>query len=111
MLKWSFAVLALFVTPAMADSIIPRGLGHPQGSQTHWYDTGCCSQADCEPVEFGAIRETPEGYAVKYLTSRGFIAEGIVPYGSSGVRPSRDANEHACATRQRVLCVYLPFGS
>ena len=101
------ALLCLTST-SKADEYIPRGLGHPTGA-THWYDAGCCSREDCEAVEPGAITQTPEGYRVRYLTSRGFVADGIIPYGSSAIRPSRDQYEHACATTQRVLCIYLPM--
>lgn len=87
---------------------IPRGLGHPNGA-AHWYHTGCCDSRDCEPVEPGAIREVEGGYQVRYMTSRGFVAEGFLPYGHSGIRPSRDAQEHACSTVQRVLCIYIPM--
>lgn len=66
---------------------------------------------DCEPVEAGAIRQTAEGYYIKYMTSRGFVAEGFLPHGSSGIRPSRDSREHACAIAQRVICIYIPFSS
>lgn len=95
---------------ASADENLPRGLGH-NNNPAHWYDAGCCNMKDCEPVEPGAIRETPQGYYVKYLTSRGFIAEGLVPYGSSSIRPSRDEREHACSIAQRVICIYIPFSS
>lgn len=65
---------------------------------------------DCEPVEPGAITQTEFGYYVKYRTSRGFVAEGLIPFNSNAVRPSRDEREHACATTQRVLCIYVHFG-
>ncbi len=99
------------ISLASADEIIPRGLGHPQGHGAHWYDTGCCSQKDCEPVEPGAIVMTPEGYHVRYLTSRGFIAEGFITHGSSAIRQSRDSQEHACAiTSERIACIYIHMG-
>lgn len=91
-----------------ADEIIPRGLGHSSDAP-HWYETGCCDRRDCEPVEAGAITATPEGYRVRYLTSRGFIVDDAIPYGSSSIRPSRDAREHACARPGRALCIYLPM--
>jgi len=106
----ALAALALLTAPAMAQDL-PRGLGHPKGDEVHWYDGGCCSMADCEPVEPGAITAQSDGYHVRYLTSRGFVAQGVVPYNSSSIRPSRDAQEHACSTSQRILCIYLPFGS
>lgn len=96
----------IIAAKAQADEL-PRGLGHPTGSN-HWYDSGCCDKRDCEPVEPGALRRIEGGYAVRYLTSRGFIAEGTVMERTGGVRPSRDGREHACATSQRVLCVYVP---
>lgn len=104
----AFALLSLTCT-AHADGI-PRGLGHGS-NPVHWYEIGCCQIDDCEPVEPGAIRQTADGYHVRYMTSRGFVAEGIVPYGSPAIRPSRDHQEHACSTTQRILCVYLPFGA
>lgn len=97
------------IASARAGEIIPRGLGHSQPNAAHWYESGCCNRMDCEPVEAGAITATPDGYRVRYLTSRGFIADGVIPYGSSAIRPSRDAVEHACANPARVLCIYLPM--
>lgn len=119
-----FAMLSLLIAMALACLIaiialarevvgqtLPRGLGHPPGSD-HWYDSGCCSLEDCEPVESGAIVETPEGYAVRYLTSRGFVADGFIKHSDSGaVRQSKDARQHACATNQRVICIYIHFGA
>ena len=105
-----FCLLMVYLmAPAGADEVIPRGLGHPATGAVHWYEGGCCSKQDCEPVEAGAIIATPEGYRVRYLTSMGFIADGVIPYGSSSIRPSRDAREHACARPGRVLCIYLPM--
>lgn len=101
--------MVLWLMPAYADEIIPRGLGHPSTGGAHWYESGCCNKQDCEPVEAGAITATPEGYHVRYLTSRGFVADGVIPYGSSAIRPSRDSVEHACASPARVLCIYLPM--
>lgn len=103
----AFVFLAPIIA-ALADEPIPRGLGHPPGG-THWYDLGCCSMEDCEPVEPGAITQTEEGYRVRYLTSRGFIADGVIPYNSSSIRQSQDGREHACASPARVLCIYLPM--
>jgi hypothetical protein len=112
------AIVCLLVVVVLAsgyanaqETNIPRGLGHPQGGGAHWYDTGCCSMKDCEPVEPGAIVMTPEGYHVRYLTSRGWVAEGFIPHGSSAIRQSRDSQEHACAiTTERVLCIYIHMG-
>lgn len=96
---------------ASADEAIPRGLGHPKDGGVHWYDSGCCNRKDCEAVEPGAIVATRDGYQVRYLTSRGFVAEGFIPHGSSAIRPSRDAMEHACApTAERIACIYIHMG-
>lgn len=103
------AALSLGVSIGHADGYIPRGLGHPPGAN-HWYDMGCCSLSDCEPVEPGAIRLTANGYVVRYLTSRGFIAEGVIPQNSSSVRQSKDDREHACAMPSRVICIYIHMG-
>lgn len=105
-------IIVLGRQQAYADGI-PRGLGHDQNAK-HWYDSGCCSQEDCEPVEPGAVMRQPGGWKVYYLTSRGFIADGFLPDGDSGIRYSKspdDIREHACATSQRVICIYLPPGA
>lgn len=110
---WGFIVLAVLVlvfagSQAMAQEAIPRGLGHPAGNLNHWYEPNCCSLADCEPVEEGAIVETKDGYLVRYLTSRGFIAQGLVPYGAPAIRVSKDHRNHACANGQgKILCIYI----
>lgn len=112
-MKHLFAVLCFIAMASAAnaqEANIPKGLGHPNGG-VHWYDTGCCSRKDCEPVEPGAIVLTPEGYQVRYLTSRGFIAQGFIPHGSSAIRQSRDGQEHACAiTSERIACIYIHMG-
>jgi hypothetical protein len=113
LLKLAALVVAFFVLGpffgALAQEPIPRGLGHPDGA-AHWYQTGCCDKRDCEPVEFGAIIEMPDGYKIRYLTSRGFIAEGFLKHGDSGIRQSLDKDQHACATTQRILCIYIHLG-
>lgn len=101
------ALLILMASQVRAEEI-PRGLGHTMGEE-HWYDNSCCSRRDCEPVEFGAIRHTPEGYVIRYMTSRGYIAEGFLARNASGVRVSKDAQEHACAPQEKVVCIYLPM--
>lgn len=100
----------VFLAPVLARSQqdIPRGLGHPDGP-THWYDSGCCSMQDCEPLEPGAVTEISGGYFVQYRSSRGFLVRGFIAYDSPNLRPSRDAREHACATAQLLLCLYLPL--
>lgn len=103
------AALLLPAGAAMSEpSLIPRGLGHPQPGESHWYDNACCDTADCEPVEPGAIVEVPGGFRVRYFTSRGFLAEGFVPRNSTKYRESKDGREHACASRQAIICIYLP---
>lgn len=111
MVRAIFAAAALVfgVAVGFAEENLPRGLGHIDGT-IHWYDSGCCNQRDCEPVEAGAIRLTENGYVVRYLTSRGFVAEGVIPQDSSNVRQSRDKREHACANPSRVICIYIHMG-
>jgi hypothetical protein len=106
MIRSSLA-LALLAVPALAGDL-PRGLGHPAGAQ-HFYDNNCCSKRDCEPVEPGAIRQTTDGYVIRYLTSRGHVAEGFLRFGATGIRVSRDAKEHACSPQDKVICIYLPM--
>lgn len=101
-------IAGILTSMARAEEPIPRGLGHPPGDLNHWYESNCCSKADCEPVTEGAIVETAEGYRVRYLTSRDFIAEGIVPHGSPAIRVSKDHRNHACANAQgKILCIYI----
>ncbi len=80
----------------------------PTGAD-HWYDRQCCHDRDCEPVEPGAIRQTKEGYFIRYMTSRGYVAEGFLPHGHTGIRSSQDGREHACAPQERVVCIYIPL--
>jgi hypothetical protein len=104
----SLTALPFLSLTAEAQEAIPRGLGHIHGAE-HWYDRQCCHDRDCEPVEPGAIRETKDGYVIRYMTSRGYIAEGYLPKGHSGIRQSRDGREHACAPQERVVCIYIPM--
>lgn len=110
-MRMAVAIVAIMaVSPALADGI-PRGLGHPATDGAHWYDRSCCDTRDCEPVEAGAIMPEAGGFRVRYLTSDGVVAEGFLPFSSTGIRPSRDGLEHACAIGARVMCIYLPPGS
>jgi hypothetical protein len=102
-------VLLLLITPAWAQDL-PKGLGHPKDGEPDPYAQSCCHGQHCEPVEVGAIVETPDGYEVLYKASRGFIAKGFVKKGTPGVLQSFDGREHACATAQTVKCVYVHFG-
>jgi hypothetical protein len=102
------ASLVLPANPVKAQEGIPRGLGHTPGAD-HWYDRQCCHDRDCEPVEPGAIRQTKEGYFIRYMTSRGYVAEGFLPHGHTGIRSSQDGREHACAPQERVVCIYIPL--
>jgi hypothetical protein len=99
----------IIAAKAQADGI-PRGLGHPPGAP-HWYEGACCNEKDCEPVEPEAIVETNRGYAVRYMSARGFLVEGFMARGDNWVRPSQDKMKHACATAQRLLCIYVHFGA
>ena len=101
-------ISGVLTSMSRSQEAIPRGLGHPPGDLNHWYESNCCSKADCEPVEEGAIVETKDGYLVRYLTSRGFIAQGLVPYGAPAIRVSKDHRNHACANAQgKILCIYI----
>ncbi len=106
MKHWIAAVLAM-TTPALADDL-PRGLGHPTDG-SHWYDRTCCDQRDCEEVEPGAITRTDAGLMVKYRSSRGHVAEGLLFWSGTGIKPSRDGKEHACSYNNgKVICAYIP---
>jgi hypothetical protein len=103
----------VFLAPVASADGIPRGLGHDHEANG-WYDSGCCSNEDCEPVEPGAVTRQPGGWKVYYMTSRGFIASGFLKDGDSGIRISKSPNdirEHACASPSRVICIYLPPGA
>lgn len=104
----AFVFLAPLV-PHAAD--VPRGLGHPQGDEPHWYDASCCAMKDCEPVEQGAIQRQDEGYYVEYLSSNGLLIRGFVPIDSPAIHQSRDGREHACSVGNTVLCIYLPLNT
>lgn len=85
-----------------------------------WYDPDCCGGNDCAPIPDTAVTLTAEGWKVRLepgehpMVTRGPI-EVIVP--DEDVRPSRDANFHACVRDQSspsavmtdpVICLYVP---
>ncbi|MEY5061105.1 MAG: hypothetical protein RIS45_1026 [Planctomycetota bacterium] len=109
------AITCLAVIVILARSVnaadLPRGLGHPKPGEFDPYAKDCCHGQHCEPVESGAIVEVPGGYQVTYLASRGFVADGFIPYGDPGILQSFNRQEHACATAQGVKCIYIHFGA
>lgn len=97
--------------PARSDDL-PKGLGHPQGSENHWYDHNCCNFTDCEPVETGAIMPGKDGYFVHFRNSAGREVKGFMAYGDPRIRLSRDAREHACSGHALggLYCIYVLIG-
>lgn len=71
------------------------------------FDTRCCGNGDCYPVETDAIRERPDGY---HIQSTG----EVIPYQSTKVLPSPDGLAYRCSTAGSVqgitYCIYMPKG-
>lgn len=64
-----------------------------------WYDTSCCSDRDCHPVQANEIQITPSGYKIHGT---------IVSYGAA--KQSLDRNCHVCvyASAKRSVAVPAP---
>jgi hypothetical protein len=105
----------VFLAPLLWAQDVPRGLGHPSAGALHRYSTECCNAKDCEPVEDAAVKETPLGYEVRYMTTRGFVASGFIPYGDKRIKEPLDEKFHVCSLPQytepegRLLCIYPKF--
>lgn len=105
----AFTLLCFAAIPALAEDI-PKGLGHPKSFPApHWYDANCCSQRDCEPLPFSAVKIVEEGYRVRYRGSLGFLVDVLVPWDKA--KPSKDSQHHGCATVDRFLCFYAAAGA
>lgn len=98
------AAFLLAGTGARPDDI-PRGLGHPEPGQSHFYDVYCCNNKDCEPLPPGAVRMVEGGYRVRYLSSQGNIIDGFISF--KDARPSRDGQDHGCDYMGRLRCLYV----
>ncbi len=73
-----------------------------------WYPIECCHQLDCAPASITKIEGNDYLVTTKHGQVRG-------PIDFSKVRPSPDAEPHACINkdrdgRERVLCLWLPTG-
>jgi hypothetical protein len=102
------ALFALFMTVNLAFADDPQGSGHAD-NQTHWYESACCNQRDCEPIPFEAVFETEDSYIVTYVSGRGFPVHAVVPRAKA--RHSQDGRFHGCAMPTRFLCLYVPSNS
>ena len=74
-----------------------------------WYEPACCSDRDCEPISFDSVIETEYGYKVDYYSKQGFEVHNWIP--REKTKHSQDGRFHACATRTRFLCLYVPVNS
>ncbi len=62
-----------------------------------WYDTSCCSDQDCHPIQSYEVQLTPSGYKVHGT---------IVPY--TAAKKSLDRDYHVCIYAGQVRCFYAP---
>jgi len=83
-----------------------HGVAYPHEAPTGWtFDSRCCGNGDCYPVETDAISERPDGYHI--------ISTGeVIPYQSNKVLPSPDGLSYRCSTAGSVqgitYCIYVP---
>ena len=75
---------------------------------TGWrFDSRCCGNGDCYPVQTDAITERPDGY---HILSTG----EVIPYQSTKVLPSPDGLSYRCSTAGSVMgityCIYVNKG-
>lgn len=91
----AFAVLYVFAAAALAHS---------------FYGYECCSNQDCRPIPFDAVKITPQGYQVP--------SGDIIPFSSTKIKPTpaEDPEQrfHWCTVAGRdtghTLCLYVPQG-
>jgi len=63
-----------------------------------WYETSCCGGSHCGPVADGVVIEGADG-----VTVEGF---GLLSYGDTRLRWSRDDRDHLCVVDGKLACVY-----
>ena len=104
-------ILAVFLALAIA------AVAHAHNAPSGWqYDAACCSQRDCVPIAARFVRVGPEGFTVTIPAgAHPFVKDQALsfsmPHRSDRVRPSGDAEYHACINPWRVpLCLYVPPG-
>lgn len=73
------------------------------GSAHNWYDPYCCSGEDCRRIAPDDVVAGPSGYTV--------LGKYKVPYLDKSIKPSQDADFHACEFPAGTLrCFYVPGG-
>lgn len=85
-----------------------HGKAYPHQAPTGWtFDSRCCGNGDCYPVQTDAIKEGPDGY---HIQSTG----EVIPYQSTKVLPSPDGLPYRCSTAGSVMgvtyCIYVNKG-
>lgn len=99
MLRTGLALLLLTLLAPQAHGQEPHihGVTVPD-----WYDSDCCSNRDCNPVEREDVEEI-EGGAWKHLPT-GFVFKG------KQIRPSHDSRFHVCIWNGQPMCIYIVQG-
>jgi len=90
----------------------------PPARAHDWYDPACCNGQDCQPVAFGRVTATPEGWRIVVGPGDHILAkrkiDTVVPFGDRRVRQSLDQDFHVCLSplANTLFCLYVPeFGS
>src|SRR5688500_17384209 len=70
-----------------------------------WYDSYCCNDKDCGPIDSGTVRVVAKGYMVNLNGTEVFVSH-------EETRPSGDDKFHICLIPTeagvRVRCFYAP---
>jgi hypothetical protein len=103
------AFLVVFVCGLAFAEELPKGFGHPNAGEKHWYDAQCCGLSDCEAVPDSAVSESASGFAFHYQTFAGKEIRGFVKRGTE--KTSKDSRWHACTMPSGVRCAYRPIPS
>jgi hypothetical protein len=83
----------------------------PEGTAHSFYEYRCCSDRDCQPIDFDEVQVTPRGYIIR-------TSGVLIPFGDQRIRPTPIEDElqryHLCTTSGKkagpVLCLYVPQG-
>jgi hypothetical protein len=89
-------------------AVLATGKAWGHQAPTGWtFDSRCCGNGDCYPVQTDAITERPDGY---HIQSTG----EVIPYQSTKVLPSPDGHSYRCSTAGSVqgvtYCIYVNKG-
>lgn len=100
--NWIRIVIAtLLLLGATIGSVVP--------AKSHsWYDSDCCSAADCEPVQSVTFVAADGQSRPVMVVTTSLGTKPLTP--QTKIRDSKDNRMHGCIYGGNLICIYLPPG-